>query len=140
MKRLVKLSSLSVFVIVALASVSCTSRSEKIRLKMEKAMYMNYEGQYEEAIKELSDVIQLSPNNVEAWFRRGNVWFNLRDTDKALADLNQAIALDPGFADAWFNRGNVWFFLNDQEQACADWLESQKLGKPNVGDKTRFCN
>jgi len=119
--------------------LSCTSRTEKVRKKMDEAMFMNYEGDYQGAIAVLSEVIRIQPDNEQAWFMRGNAWFNLRDTEKAMHDLDKAIEINPAFADAWFNRGNIWFFLNDQQRACDDWKEAERLGKPNVGDKTRGC-
>jgi tetratricopeptide (TPR) repeat protein len=43
-------------------------------------------------------VINLDPKNAQAYYDRGNAYYNKGDRDRAIADLTQVITLDPKFA------------------------------------------
>lgn len=51
---------------------------------------------YDKALKNCNETIELDENNVKALFRRGQAHSGLQDYDKALIDLNSAVKLAPG--------------------------------------------
>ncbi|HRY97581.1 MAG TPA: tetratricopeptide repeat protein [Bacteroidales bacterium] len=119
--------------------LSCTPREEKAKELLEQGRLQLIAGDFNAALASLDACLSLDTTLAEAYLFRGSVRFNQRDAAGAIADLNSAIRHQPSMADAWFNRGNAWFYLNDRDKACADWKEAERLGKPNMGDKTRFC-
>jgi tetratricopeptide (TPR) repeat protein len=48
-----------------------------------------------ESLIDYSRVIELDPKNVGAYFRRGNVHFDLREYAAALNDYSNSLKLDP---------------------------------------------
>ena len=50
-------------------------------------------GDYQEAIQDLSRVIEINPNFAEAYYRRGLANFDLGNWEEAMADYTQALAL-----------------------------------------------
>ena len=118
---------------------SCTDHDMQAREMVTKGNTLMFSSDYNGAIEAYNQAISHNPELLEAYLQRGNAWFNLRNAEKAIADFDQIIAIDSSYADAWYNRGNVWFFLKENDKACADWKVAEHLGKPNVRDKTRFC-
>lgn len=118
---------------------SCGMSKEEKRKVSNKGIELFYAGKYEEAIAIFNKLLKDDSNNSEIFYYRGSSWFNLRDTDKAIKDFNQAISLNPRYADAYSTRGDIYFYLGDKDKACKDYREADKLGKPNMRDKIRFC-
>ena len=54
--------------------------------------------QYDKALADFTQVIALSPTDVQALSNRGLVYRRLKQFDLALKDLNQAIEIDPAYA------------------------------------------
>lgn len=128
-----------VFFTIFLVMIACTSREEKAAEHLKNGIELLYATENKKALAEFDACLKLDPGNQEAYFYKGNACFNLGRAELAIENYNRAIGLDSNYANAWFNRGNVWFYLNDREQACIDWRMAEKLGKPNVSDKTRNC-
>jgi uncharacterized protein (TIGR02145 family) len=64
--------------------------------------------EYEQAISNYTQAIQLNPNFAEAYFMRGFTYFHKKDYDKAISEYNQAIRLNPNFWAAYGGRGMVY--------------------------------
>ena len=62
-------------------------------------------GDYDRAIEDFNEVIQLNPNDVIAYISRGIVYGEQGDYDRAIEDFNEAIQLNPNDAIAYYNRG-----------------------------------
>lgn len=100
----------------------------------------NLDSDFKNALNILNKAIDYDNANAEAYFNRGNVNFNLFDYKAAMADFDKAIELNQNYADAYYNRGNLEFILGNKDSACADYKRSEKLGKVNIKDNTRWCN
>ena len=87
-------------------------------------------GDYDRAITDFNQAIQLQPDSTPAWFNRAAVYFVKQDYDPALADLNQVIQLQPNFDLAYVKRGSVYFFQGDYDLALADLDRAIQL-QPN---------
>ena len=77
-------------------------------------------GDYDRALADLNEAIQLQPGRVVAYFNRATVYLAKQDVDRALADLNQTIKRQPDFALAYLQRGGVYSAKGDADHALAD--------------------
>ncbi|NER33694.1 MAG: tetratricopeptide repeat protein [Oscillatoria sp. SIO1A7] len=62
-------------------------------------------GDNQGAIQEYNKAIELNPNNHEAYHKRGNAQFDLRNYKEAIEDYTAAIKLKPEYVNAYYNRG-----------------------------------
>jgi len=76
-------------------------QEEKALKELKSSTYNNMavvhikQGKSDRALTDLKNVLDLDENNVKALFRRGKLWVNIGDVDKARADLDKAKDLDP---------------------------------------------
>jgi tetratricopeptide (TPR) repeat protein len=61
------------------------------------------------------------------YYRRGTLWAEKRDDERALADFTQAMGLDAHDARAYNDRGIVWRRKGDEARALADFSEAIRL-------------
>ena len=76
---------------------------------------------YDEAIADYNQAINLDPNYAKAYNNRGAVYYKLDDFEKAIADYNQAINLDPNYALFYWNRGDLQQQLGHNDEAMTDF-------------------
>ncbi|HVY21636.1 MAG TPA: tetratricopeptide repeat protein [Bauldia sp.] len=80
-----------------------------------RAFYLIQVGQYEEAIKDATTVIEKDSRNADAYYLRGRAHYLADDEDGGFADLSRAIKLAPKHGNAYLWRGmyNTDEFEND---------------------------
>jgi S1-C subfamily serine protease len=79
-------------------------------------------GDYNGAIADYTEVIQLDPKNASAYYWRAIVYDDKRDHDSAFADYTKAIRLDPKNARAYRRRAMVYNKKGDLHLPLAtDW-------------------
>ncbi len=81
--------------------------------------YMD-QGDYERAIADFNQAIQLEPDFVLAYVFRGAAFTRLGEYDLAFKDLDQAIQLNPNSAIAYSYRGTTYDYLGEYDLAIAD--------------------
>jgi tetratricopeptide (TPR) repeat protein len=89
-------------------------------------------GEYDNAIKDLTEAIRLKPGNGTDYSIRGNAWRDKNEYNKAIADFTEAIRLDPKDAITFSNRGNAWYDKKEYDKAIADYTEAIRLDPKNV--------
>ncbi|MEH2423589.1 MAG: tetratricopeptide repeat protein [Nostoc sp.] len=89
-------------------------------------------GNYEGAIEDFNQVIQLDPQNALAYNRRGDAYYRLGDYEQAQADSSQALLLNPQDANAYFDRGFAFSELGKYKEAIADYTQAIKLNSKNA--------
>ncbi|WP_111308607.1 tetratricopeptide repeat protein [Confluentibacter sediminis] len=83
---------------------------------------------FNEQIELFTQVIQLEPQNLDAYFYRGLAKYNLGDYNGAILDYTKVIFYKPD-ADTYYNRGNSKFALQDYLGAKEDYIKSLELDK-----------
>ena len=84
-------------------------------------------GDYEQAIKDNSEAINLAPHIPAAYNNRGVAFSSLGRLDLAMADFNKALALDPNHADAYSNRGIAYNKMGYLDLAIQDYNKALEL-------------
>lgn len=89
---------------------------------MDAAMF----GDYHQAIAYLTQAIQISPNNAEAYHNRGMAYARIQQWHNALADFGRSIALDR-HPTGYEQRGLVHAQMGNSNAARQDWEEAVRL-------------
>ncbi|WP_375505176.1 tetratricopeptide repeat protein [uncultured Nostoc sp.] len=89
-------------------------------------------GNYEGAVEDLNQAIELDPKNALAYNRRGDAYYRLGDYEQAQADSSQAILLNPQDANAYFDRGFAFSELGKYKEAIADYTQAIKLNSQDA--------
>jgi len=131
---------LFLFLLSLAAFQACGPNMDKHRHHLDEGIADLYYNRLERAGENFEKALKYHPNSHEAYYHRGNLRRNLKDLDGAMEDYNKAIELNPEYADAYYNRGLLNEFIYNSIQAgCEDFLMAEKLGKPNVEDRARWC-
>ena len=100
------------------------------RIKVEK-------GDYQGAIADLTQALQLNPNNLEAYYLRANAYYHLENYQGAIADFTQAITLNPDYVGAYTGRGIAYLNLGDKPKALEDFRQAATLFQQQ-GDTEKY--
>jgi tetratricopeptide (TPR) repeat protein len=107
-------------------------KSEKLGFeqarKARKEFCMTYsQEEIEKKMSLLNAFINAYPYRVEAYVERGNLYFDLREYDKAIEEYNIVLGkLD--FPEAYYNRGLCYFLKGMRNRGCEDINKAAKLG------------
>src|SRR4051812_27837907 len=77
-------------------------------------------GDYDHAIQDYNEAIQLKPDYAFAFNNRGLAYSGKRDYDRAIDNYTTAIELKPDYAVALKKRGVAYFAQRDNERALQD--------------------
>ncbi|HSC44041.1 MAG TPA: tetratricopeptide repeat protein, partial [Candidatus Binatia bacterium] len=96
-----------IFVLAAIGLFPRISGAAGIEEPLKAALELHESGQIKEAITEYDKVIKAHPKLAEAYFNRGNAYYDLGANPQAIKDYTEAIRLNPKDAEAYYNRGNA---------------------------------
>lgn len=65
-------------------------------------------------------IIEISPNNMNAFANRGFAYMNLKQPTLAILDFNQALTLNPHYDNVYLARAGAEASLNQPTEACKD--------------------
>ncbi|MBW4561995.1 MAG: tetratricopeptide repeat protein [Mojavia pulchra JT2-VF2] len=88
-------------------------------------------GNYKEAVKTFTQVIELNPKDALAYNRRGDAFYRLGEYKQAQADSSKAIQLNPQDANAYYDRGFTLYELGKPKEAIANYSQAIKLKAHN---------
>lgn len=94
-------------------------------------------GEYEMAIRDYTETIQLWPTGV-AFSRRGSSYHSMGKYDEAIADYNRGMRLDPKASYISANRGNSHLAKGDIEQAIDDYNRAISLSGSQPAYRAHF--
>jgi tetratricopeptide (TPR) repeat protein len=83
--------------------------------------------QYDKAIADYTQALQLDPSYAVAYYNRGIAYDDLEQYDKAIADYDQALQLDSSYTKAYYSRGNAYYALRQYDKAIADYDQALQL-------------
>ncbi len=88
----------------------------------------NYEqANYEGAIQNFSEAININSKYGQAYNRRGDAYYRLGRYEKAQQDSSEAIRLNPADANAYYDRGFAQYNLGNYNGAVLDYNEALEL-------------
>jgi len=91
-------------------------------------------GDYEAAIVDFNQYLQLKPNGIKAYYQRGLAFHKLGDHQGAIADLNQYLQFNPNHAEARYSRGLVRSELGDYNGATADYTKAMSINPDYINN------
>tara|TARA_R110002049_G_scaffold147001_5_gene309617 strand:- start:3797 stop:4804 length:1008 start_codon:yes stop_codon:yes gene_type:complete len=118
------LLAISLTLIFSLSS----GQTKKLYRKVEKTKDLT------EKITLLSQIINLQPEDLDAYFYRAIAKHDLGDYAGAIVDYSKIIVKEPD-ADTYLNRGNSRYSLGDYEGAKQDYIKAFKLDRNLIGAK-----
>lgn len=92
-------------------------------------------GQYDTAIQWCNMLLNLSPNNSEAYFFKGASFLVLEKLDYAEECFVEAIRLQPENGEYYFYLGNCYYGINDIHKALENFSKAEKYG---ISDKSKM--
>lgn len=91
------------------------------------------QGQFEEAVAEFEEALQLDPDDAETHYNLGLAYEALGKIDEAIAEYQEAIRLDPDLAEAHNGLGNAYSDQGRLDEAIAEYEEAIRLD-PDLAD------
>lgn len=93
-------------------------------------------GDYEAAIADFSQYLQLKPNGIKAHYQRGLALHKLADYQGAIADLNKFLQYNPNHAEARYSRGLIRSELGDYNGATADYTKAMSINPDYINNQS----
>jgi tetratricopeptide (TPR) repeat protein len=87
---------------------------------------------FKKALEELSQAIEINPENPEAYFWRAQTFIRQGQYDNAIADLNVVVNLNPRYSAAYDNLGWLFMRRNQYDESLSNLNKSIGL-KPDNG-------
>ncbi len=88
-----------------------------------KSLEKNYHG----AVEDYSQAIELNPEFVEAYLKRGMTRYKLGDDRGTLKDCNQALQINPNLAQAYYYQGRARYRLGYTQAAIEAYTQAIRL-------------
>ncbi|OGP69033.1 MAG: hypothetical protein A2170_06220 [Deltaproteobacteria bacterium RBG_13_53_10] len=70
---------------------------------------------------------QTELGDAEAYYNRGNAYWDKGQLDQAILDYNRALELNPGYAEAYNNRGVAYRNKGQYDQAILDYNKAFEI-------------
>jgi len=113
----------------------CTALIQSGRLEGENLSLAYYnrgiayfkKSQYDRAIADFDQAIQLDPNSTFALNNRGTAYARKGRFDRAIADFDQAIRLNTNYAITYINRGSAFARKGQYDRAIEDFDQALRL-------------
>jgi len=93
--------------------------------------------EYGRTMADYDKLIELDPDNADAYYERGDFYYEMDEYNKAIADYSKAIELDSGHALAYFNRAYAYGEIGEYNKAIADYSKAIEL---NPSDAQAYYN
>ena len=119
MKKTISLLFLTSFSFIF--SQSNMEESTKLLYHIKQALQYSDQGDDMKAISSFNIALEISPNNSNTLYSRGNSWLKLSNFEKAIKDFSKAIDINPKFEDAYFNRGIAFKSIEKFNNAIRDF-------------------
>ena len=113
-----------------IAKADNLSEEEKkaiVELKMAEGEKSLSEGDLQAALKTYNELVEINPKDENAHQKRGDVYQEMNNHNKAVENYDEAIQLNSDFAVAYCSRGASYLKLGNYDQAIADLNKAIEL-------------
>ena len=124
-----KRSCLAISIVLALVLTACGA-SGKAKEHYDLGVKYISAGNYQEAILELTQAIEIDGKSYDAYVQRGQAYIALDQSDNAIADFRTAIELKPSEISAYTELAEIYAQQGDRES----FDSIQEEAKSNVGE------
>jgi tetratricopeptide (TPR) repeat protein len=87
---------------------------------------------YQQAIADYDQAIQINPTYVDAYINRGITYNAIGEYERAIGDFDKAIEIDPSNPEAYLKRAESYRLLGLTEQAIADLRRALELNTSDL--------
>ncbi|WP_071190276.1 tetratricopeptide repeat protein [Trichormus sp. NMC-1] len=84
-------------------------------------------GDFEGAIADYTQAIQINSHYVDAYYNRGNAHSDLGNYEAAIDDFSLVIKINYNYPDAYYNRGNARLGIGEKQGAIEDFQKAADL-------------
>ncbi|KAI1315649.1 TOM (translocase of outer membrane) complex component [Mortierella claussenii] len=84
-------------------------------------------GDGKKALLDFDKAIELDPNYVQTYIKRGSIFMEQADAAKTFNEFETAISIDPEDPNIYYHRGQVFFITGEYESAAKDYVKSIEL-------------
>lgn len=123
-----KLWGIGIFILIAICLMACRVYAQGADGLYVKAKDYINQGRYDEAIAELTKVIQINPNLAEAYYLRATLYRNKNDLERAIPDYSKAIELAPDNGEYHYWRAVSYYFTKEYDKSWDDLHKAEALG------------
>lgn len=128
---------LAAAIIVGVVLISLLAIQQRFVLSVESTLALAerylHEGQFGEAVAEFTRVIQLDPNQTDAYYSRAVANSLQGRYSEALGDYDFVLSQQPDFVDALYNRGLAYALIGENDSAITDFNRALELS-PRLTD------
>ena len=96
------------------------SAEDRINALERRAYRYGQDSKWDQAIADLTKLIELDPKNPERYTARADLWGQIESYDQAIADFDTAVALQPNNPKLYLARSGLWKEKGDDGRALAD--------------------
>lgn len=96
---------------------------------VERGLALERTGEYLRAIREFSEAISDSPDSLEAYRWRANVYMHMSSFASAVADLTKALEISPEDSSLYALRGKAYLEMGSAEKAISDYSKAIAYSK-----------
>jgi Tfp pilus assembly protein PilF len=89
--------------------------------------FKSTEYEYKRKIQGYTNRIFIKPNDVYAYYLRGNAYLDIDEIKAAFTDYTKSIRIDPKFAPGYIGRGNIYLLKEDKGAALAQYSNAIRV-------------
>ena len=90
------------------------------------------QGEYQQSVDTFSDLIDLFPQNADAFKNRGVAYMKLEKFDDAIADFESAKKISPNLKGLYSNLGVIWYYRENYEKAIENYNREIEITPDNA--------
>jgi tetratricopeptide (TPR) repeat protein len=109
-----------------------TIRNIVVKIYTERGTAYLNKKEYDRAIMELTEAINLNPANGEIYTTRAAAYYQKGDYDHAITGYTEATRLNPNYTAAYNQRGNVYYSKKEYDRAIEDYSLAIRLNPNNA--------
>lgn len=115
-----------------LANQAIASSPKEPKLYLARGYIHQYERRHQKAVDDFSKAIELNPNSIEAWQRRGEERFKLAQFKESVADFERVIQLRPQRAPYHWQLGISYYYAGQHQKGMRIFEKHQTVNRNDV--------